>query len=255
MPKAGLGAGMPNLGARLCEQHLADVGVEELSGWVVHSAEGTEALHLAGVELLHPRRRRRAWRQLSPVCTGAEGLQCSLQGRQRTQDVCQPSRVPVEAHVDAERVHWMGTEPSPISLDLAELHGVHEAFLPFSLVPPWGGEGPLPDGCPHSADGSLRTLERHEELCLEVDDRHGRLLSVVKSHSKIIMPRPLASGVECHWVVRVGAVTIYSPLEKRSIPQHLWPCVDRHGHSWVPMRSEVAKCQPTLASPMTVAES
>mmetsp|Transcript_23429 Transcript_23429/g.79087 ORF Transcript_23429/g.79087 Transcript_23429/m.79087 type:complete len:302 (-) Transcript_23429:504-1409(-) len=189
--------------------------------------------------------------------------------------------VRVEGHVDADRVDRRGREPSPVALDLPELHRVHEALdaLRARRRRPERPPGPnqtreetrsrgsrrrpeLPPGGrgPDSAQRLGRTLERDEELRLQVHHRHRRLLRlVVEREGERRVPRLPARRRVGRPSVDVAAVAPHRPLEQvAALAQQR--CLERGRRRCAqlgrrPVRQEVAQRDPAAAAPGTAPEA
>mmetsp|Transcript_19063 Transcript_19063/g.60693 ORF Transcript_19063/g.60693 Transcript_19063/m.60693 type:complete len:280 (-) Transcript_19063:504-1343(-) len=167
--------------------------------------------------------------------------------------------VRVEGHVDADRVDRRGREPSPVALDLPELHRVHEALDALRArrrrpERPPGGRGP------DSAQRLGRTLERDEELRLQVHHRHRRLLRlVVEREGERRVPRLPARRRVGRPSVDVAAVAPHRPLEQvAALAQQR--CLERGRRRCAqlgrrPVRQEVAQRDPAAAAPGTAPEA
>mmetsp|Transcript_50692 Transcript_50692/g.167923 ORF Transcript_50692/g.167923 Transcript_50692/m.167923 type:complete len:280 (-) Transcript_50692:560-1399(-) len=182
-----------------------------------------------------------------------------LERRHRRHHLVAHGEVRVEGHVDAERVDRRGREPRLVALDLPELHCVHEALDALRArrrrpKRPPGGRGP------DSAQRLGRTLERDEELRLQVHHRHRRLLRlVVEREGERRVPRLPARRRVGRRSVDVAAVAPHRPLEQvAALAQQR--CLERGRRRCAqlgrrPVGQEVAQRDPAAAAPGTAPEA
>mmetsp|Transcript_40982 Transcript_40982/g.132256 ORF Transcript_40982/g.132256 Transcript_40982/m.132256 type:complete len:280 (+) Transcript_40982:164-1003(+) len=182
-----------------------------------------------------------------------------LERRHRRHHLVAHGEVRVEGHVDAERVDRRGREPRLVALDLPQLDRVHEALDALRArrrrpKRPPGGRGP------DSAQRLGRTLERDEELRLQVHHRHRRLLRlVVEREGERRVPRLPARRRVGRRSVDVAAVAPHRPLEQvAALAQQR--CLERGRRRSAqlgrrPVRQEVAQRDPAAAAPGTAPEA